>query len=108
MKKIKFELPALTLKQNKKELYVFTVDGKDIYKFATISRITRSDSGDLSGYQRPEALGHINEIKEYLESKKGSKVAEGFRYNSGENTDWETVESLRSKIKNYLDPDFIF
>jgi len=69
MKKTKFELPALTLKQNKKELYVFTVDGKDIYKFATISRITRSDSGNLSGYQRPEALAHINEIKEYLESE---------------------------------------
>ena len=47
-------------------------------------------------------------LKEYLESKKGFKVAEGFRYNSGENTDWETVESLRSKIKNYLDPDFVF
>jgi hypothetical protein len=47
-------------------------------------------------------------LQEYLESKKGSKVAEGFRYNSGENSDWETIESLRSKIKNYLDPDFVF
>ncbi len=44
------------------------MNGKDIYKFATISRISRSENGNLSGYQRPEALSHINEIKEYLES----------------------------------------
>ena len=30
----------------------------------------------------------------------------GFKYNSGENTDWETVESLREKIKKYVDSDF--
>ena len=64
----KFELPALRIKQNKKNLYVFAINGKDIYKFATISRISRSENGNLSGYQRPEALSHIGEIKEYLES----------------------------------------
>lgn len=48
------------------------------------------------------------DLDKYMEANNGQKVPEGFRYNSGENTDWETVESLRSKIKNYLDPDFVF
>lgn len=47
-------------------------------------------------------------LEEYLSNKNGYKVEEGFRYNSGENTEWETVDSLRSKIKNYLDPNFKF
>lgn len=36
------------------------------------------------------------------------KVKEGFSYNSGENTEWETVESLRSLIKEHLYPNFEF
>ena len=34
------------------------------------------------------------------------KVEEGFSYNSGENTEWETVESLKSLIKEHLYSDF--
>ena len=41
-------------------------------------------------------------LKEYLTKFNGIKVKEGFRYNSGENNDWETVESLKNKIKKYL------
>lgn len=48
------------------------------------------------------------DLEKYLIQWQGKKVPEGFKYNSGENTEWETVESLRSKIKNYLDPDFDF
>lgn len=44
----------------------------------------------------------------YLSSNNGRKVEEGFRYNSGENSEWETVDSLRSKIKDYLNPNFEF
>ena len=65
----KFELPAIRIKQNNKYLYAFSVNGKDIYKFSTISRISRTESGNLKGYQRPEAQAHISEIKEYLESE---------------------------------------
>ena len=43
------------------------------------------------------------DLQEYLSSKKGIKVKEGFSYNSGENTEWETVESLGRKIKKYVD-----
>lgn len=34
----------------------------------------------------------------------GSKVGAGFRYNSGANEQWETVSTLRAKIKKYVDP----
>jgi UDP-N-acetylglucosamine 4,6-dehydratase (inverting) len=34
------------------------------------------------------------------------KVNDGFSYNSGENKEWEDVDSLRSLIKEHLYPDF--
>lgn len=46
------------------------------------------------------------DLEHYLKSNNGRKVKEGFRYNSGENTEWETVDSIRSKIKKHLYPDF--
>jgi len=45
-------------------------------------------------------------IEEFIEKFKAQKVAQGFRYNSGENAEWETVESLRSLIKEHVDPTF--
>jgi hypothetical protein len=35
-------------------------------------------------------------------------VTPGFKYNSGTNTQWETVETLREKIRNYVDGKFEF
>ena len=43
---------------------------------------------------------------EYVEHHKAEKVPFGFKYNSGTNTDWETVESLRELIKEHIDPNF--
>ena len=34
------------------------------------------------------------------------KVPEGFSYNSGDNEEWETVESLRALISEHVDPTF--
>lgn len=45
-------------------------------------------------------------IDNFITEHKASKVKEGFAYNSGENTEWETVESLRSLIKEHVDPEF--
>jgi len=36
----------------------------------------------------------------------GVDVADGFSYNSGNNLDWETIESLRELVKNHVDPNF--
>jgi UDP-N-acetylglucosamine 4,6-dehydratase (inverting) len=43
---------------------------------------------------------------EFMKEFNATKVAEGFKYNSGENTDWETIDGLRSKIVEYVDPNF--
>ncbi|MGB2401367.1 MAG: UDP-N-acetylglucosamine 4,6-dehydratase (inverting) [Porticoccaceae bacterium] len=41
--------------------------------------------------------------KEYMDHHKATKVPFGFKYNSGTNTEWETVESLRSLITINID-----
>jgi len=62
-------LPALAVRQSPgRTLYTFAVDGKLVHRFATISRVKRTGAGSLLGYQRPEALAHIEEIRDYLES----------------------------------------
>ncbi|HDY8066560.1 UDP-N-acetylglucosamine 4,6-dehydratase [Vibrio vulnificus] len=44
--------------------------------------------------------------QEYLEHHKAEKVPFGFKYNSGTNTEWESIESLRELIKAHVDPNF--
>lgn len=62
-------LPALEIVQGpKRTLYSFAVDGKQLTAFATVSRIHRQSNEQLGGYQRPEVLSHIAEIRRYLES----------------------------------------
>jgi DGQHR domain-containing protein len=62
-------VPAIEVKQGEqRKLYSFAVDGKLVPEFATVSRIRRADAGELAGYQRPEVISHIDEIRNYLES----------------------------------------
>lgn len=44
--------------------------------------------------------------QEYLDHHNAKKVPFGFKYNSGTNTEWETVDSLRVLIKEHVDPNF--
>jgi DGQHR domain-containing protein len=68
MKKTELRLPAIEVKQGHDQtLYSFAIDGKQVPSFATVSRIRRPQ-GVLEGYQRPEVLSHIAEIKRYIES----------------------------------------
>ena len=60
---------ALKVSQGKgRTLFSFAIDGKRLSSFTTISRIHRRGGHDIAGYQRPEVLAHIAEIKGYLES----------------------------------------
>lgn len=62
-------LPALEIQQtHKRKLYSFAVDGKLLREFAAVSRIRRTNGNALIGYQRPEVVAHIEEIRKYLES----------------------------------------
>ena len=64
-------VPALMVSQgNDRILFSFAVDGRLLSDFTTISRIRLSEAQDITGYQRPEVLAHIADIKAYLESEK--------------------------------------
>ena len=45
-------------------------------------------------------------LSEFVSNFNAKKVSEGFSYNSLDNEEWETVESLRAKIKEFVDPNF--
>jgi len=63
--------PAIEIRQGlDRTLYLFAVDGKMLPSFVSISRIGRDATGELRGYQRPEILSHIREIRAYLESER--------------------------------------
>jgi UDP-N-acetylglucosamine 4,6-dehydratase (inverting) len=67
--------------------------------------ITSSDSyytWDLGKYYTILPSTHKWNIEEFVIHFKAEKVTEGFTYNSGENTEWESVESLRELISSKL------
>lgn len=45
-------------------------------------------------------------MDEFIATFKATKVPDGFAYNSGDNTEWETVEGLRDLIVTHVDPTF--
>jgi DGQHR domain-containing protein len=62
-------LPALEIAQGPNRMfYSFAVDGKLLPQFTTVSRIRKDGESVLAGYQRPEVISHIGEIRNYLES----------------------------------------
>lgn len=63
-------LPALQIRQGKSRvIYSFAVDGKLLPEFTSVSRIARDDQQTVQGYQRPEILSHISQIRQYVESE---------------------------------------
>ena len=45
-------------------------------------------------------------LEDYKNTFNAKLVPQGFSYTSGENQEWETVESMREQIKEHLYPDF--
>ncbi|HLR90955.1 MAG TPA: UDP-N-acetylglucosamine 4,6-dehydratase (inverting) [Balneolaceae bacterium] len=71
--------------------------------------ITTSDSFytyDLGKYYTILPSQHQWKLEEYIQHFNAKKVPLGFRYNSGENDEWVSVEELRSLIKTHVDPEF--
>lgn len=62
------------------------------------------DLGDY--YAILPSVSFTNTEEEYIQHHKAKKVPFGFKYNSGTNTDWETIDSLRVLIKEHVDPSF--
>ena len=68
-KTTELRVPAIEVSQGPgRLLYSFAVDGKVIPSFATVSRIRRNGNA-IEGYQRPEVVSHILEIRNYLEGE---------------------------------------
>lgn len=71
--------------------------------------ITSSDSYytyDLGKYYTILPATHRWKVEDFISQFKAKRVADGFKYNSGENEEWETVESLRSLIVQHVDKNF--
>lgn len=71
--------------------------------------ITSSDSFftyDLGKYYAIIPQTPIWNKADFIAAFQAKKVPEGFAYNSNNNEDWETVASLRSLIKEHVDPTF--
>jgi UDP-N-acetylglucosamine 4,6-dehydratase (inverting) len=71
--------------------------------------ITSSDSFstyDLGKYYALLPQSQVWDIKDYISHFNAKKVPEGFSYSSGTNTEWLSVEEIRSLIKEHVDTDF--
>lgn len=71
--------------------------------------ITSSDSFytyDLGKYYTILPTVPNFKINDFITSFGAKKVTEGFNYDSGTNTEWETVDSLRTLIKVHVDSNF--
>lgn len=71
--------------------------------------ITSSDSFstyDLGKYYVIVPQLPVWELEDFVKHFKATKVPVGFRYNSGENSEWLTVPEIRTLIKQHVDPNF--
>ena len=71
--------------------------------------ITPSDSYytyDLGKYYTILPASHNWSLNDFIKEHQAVKVPAGFAFNSGENTEWETVEGLRDLIRQHVDQSF--
>ena len=74
--------------------------------------ITETDSLntiDLGKYYAilPSASDRLTK-EDFIKHHNAVNVEPGFKYNSGTNTEWESVETKKKKIVKYVDPKFTF
>lgn len=72
--------------------------------------ITSSDSFytyDLGKYYTILPSTHNWSLEDFKKKFNAKLVTPGFTYNSGDNSEWETVESLRQLIKEHVDSSFV-
>jgi UDP-N-acetylglucosamine 4,6-dehydratase len=52
------------------------------------------------------SVSFANSEEDFMKHHNAIKVPFGFKYNSGTNTEWETIESLRNLIIEHVDSNF--
>ena len=96
---------ATAIAPNKEHKEIGIRPGEKIHE----EMITSSDSFytyDLGTYYAIIPSVPNWKVDDYILAFNANKVKEGFVYNSGDNEEWETPESLRVLIKNNVDPTF--
>jgi len=71
--------------------------------------ITAADSFttvDLGKYYAILPQTPVWSLEDYMKKHQAKPVEPGFRYNSGTNEEWLSVEDIRSLIRQYVDPAF--
>ncbi len=97
------ETMAKAIGPNCKFEYVGIRPGEKLHE----EMITESDSFYTIEFDKYYAIVPADSHKEkYIKHYKAKEVPNGFKYNSGDNTEWLTVEDLRKLIKKYVDPNF--
>lgn len=72
--------------------------------------ITETDSLNTVEMEKYYAILPSNpawKLDEFMNKFKAKNVPLGFRYNSGENTDWMTVAQIREQVIKHVDPAFV-
>ena len=52
------------------------------------------------------SVSYMYSREDFIKHHNGKPVPDGFHYSSDNNTEWETPETMREKIKKYVDPNF--
>lgn len=99
----RIETVARAISPNAHFEYVGIRAGEKIHE----EMITENDSYNTIEFDKYYAIlpNHSNKVK-YIEHYKGWEVPKRFRYNSGENTSWVSVEEMQELIRLYVDPNF--
>jgi FlaA1/EpsC-like NDP-sugar epimerase len=53
------------------------------------------------------SVSYMHTREDFIKHHNAKPVPDGFHYSSDNNTEWETVESMRAKIKEFVDPNFV-
>jgi UDP-N-acetylglucosamine 4,6-dehydratase len=99
----KIETIAKAIAPNAKQVDVGIRPGEKLHE----EMITESDSYNTIEFDKYYAiLPSGSDKQKYIKQYNGWEVPIGFKYNSGTNTEWETVETLREKIRVFVDQNF--
>lgn len=98
---------ATAIAPNMKQVEVGIRPGEKLHE----EMITATDSLDTIDLGRYYAIlpsvSFQYSREDFLKHHNAKYVEQGFHYSSDNNTEWETVESMRENIKKYVDPNFV-
>jgi UDP-N-acetylglucosamine 4,6-dehydratase (inverting) len=99
----KIETIAKAIAPNAKLIDVGIRPGEKLHE----EMITESDSYNTIEFDKYYAILPSDSIKQkYLKHFNAWKVPKGFKYNSGTNTDWLSIDQIRELIVKYVDKNF--